>query len=103
EFVEHYNTKRLHSAIGYITPADKLAGREAQIFAQRDRKLEAARQARQTKRAALLTLAAPAAKQLIEPADRPNANTLDNGAGRSILDLSSETEAGSAEVQPAKG
>ena len=25
-FVEHYNTVRLHSAIGYVTPADKLAG-----------------------------------------------------------------------------
>ena len=27
-FVEHYNHVRLHSAIGYVTPADKLAGRE---------------------------------------------------------------------------
>ena len=27
-FVEHYNTVRLHSAIGYITPADKLAGKD---------------------------------------------------------------------------
>ena len=35
-FVEHYNTVRLHSAIGYITPADKLAGREDAIFAARD-------------------------------------------------------------------
>ncbi len=32
---------RLHSAIGYIAPADKLAGREEEIFAARDRKLEA--------------------------------------------------------------
>ena len=28
EFVAHYNHARLHSAIGYVTPADKLAGRE---------------------------------------------------------------------------
>ena len=35
-FVEHYNTVRLHSAIGYITPADKLAGKEEAIFAARD-------------------------------------------------------------------
>ena len=35
-FVEHYNTVRLHSAIGYLTPADKLAGREEAIFAARD-------------------------------------------------------------------
>jgi hypothetical protein len=30
---------RLHSAIGYITPADKLAGKEEAIFAARDQKL----------------------------------------------------------------
>jgi transposase InsO family protein len=42
-YVEHYNTVRLHSAIGYITPADKLAGLEQVIFAERDRKLEEAR------------------------------------------------------------
>ena len=36
--VEHYNTRRLHSAIGYIAPADKLAGRVPEIFAARDRK-----------------------------------------------------------------
>ena len=49
-YVEHYNTVRLHSAIGYVTPADKLAGREQQIFAARDAKLEAARVARQQRR-----------------------------------------------------
>ena len=37
----------MHSAIGYVTPADKLAGRETAIFAERDRKLEAARERRQ--------------------------------------------------------
>jgi len=42
-YVAHYNTVRLHSAIGYITPADKLAGLEEVIFAERDRKLEEAR------------------------------------------------------------
>jgi transposase InsO family protein len=42
-FVAHYNHVRLHSAIGYITPADKLAGLERVIFAERDRKLEEAR------------------------------------------------------------
>lgn len=51
-FVEHYNYERLHSAIGYVTPADKLAGREAQIFAERDRKLEAARDRRRHARLA---------------------------------------------------
>jgi transposase InsO family protein len=49
-FVEHYNTVRLHSAIGYVTPKDKLEGREAAIFAERDRKLEAARERRRMAR-----------------------------------------------------
>ena len=49
-FVEHYNTKRLHSAIGYITPFDKLEGRQEEIFAARDRKLEAARARRKAVR-----------------------------------------------------
>jgi putative transposase len=48
KYVEHYNTVRLHSAIGYITPQDKLEGRAEQILAARDAKLEAARQTRQT-------------------------------------------------------
>jgi len=50
EFVEHYNTKRLHSAIGYVTPKDKLEGRDKTIFAERDRKLEAARERRKARR-----------------------------------------------------
>lgn len=52
QYVHHYNTVRLHSAIGYLTPADKLAGRDQDIFAQRDRKLAQARQQRQKRRAA---------------------------------------------------
>jgi hypothetical protein len=40
--VTHYNTVRLHSAIGYVTPADKLAGREKAIWSERKRKLAAA-------------------------------------------------------------
>src|SRR5690606_13539250 len=35
-FVTHYNTVRLHSAIGWVTPADKLAGREKEIWTKRD-------------------------------------------------------------------
>lgn len=52
EFVEHYNTRRLHSAVGYVTPADKLAGRADGIHAARDRKLEEARAAREQRRRA---------------------------------------------------
>ena len=49
-FVKYYNTERLHSAIGYITPKDKLEGKEETIFKERDRKLEEARQNRKIKR-----------------------------------------------------
>ena len=45
-FVHHYNFHRLHSAIGYVTPADRLAGRHEAIWAERDRRLEAARERR---------------------------------------------------------
>ena len=51
-FVEHYNEMRLNSAIGFVTPRDKLKGREAEIFAGRDRKLEAAREGRRLRRQA---------------------------------------------------
>lgn len=50
EFVEQYNGRRLHSAIGYITPQDKLAGKAESILAQREAKLAAARQARKALR-----------------------------------------------------
>jgi putative transposase len=49
-FVGHYNYVRLHSAIGYVTPADRLAGRQQAIFAERDRKLEVARERRRQSR-----------------------------------------------------
>jgi putative transposase len=45
-FVDDYNHERLHSAIGYVTPADKLAGRAEAIWALRIEKLEAARERR---------------------------------------------------------
>ena len=49
-YMEHYNEVRLHSALGYVTPKDKLEGKEKEIFAERDRKLEAARALRSARR-----------------------------------------------------
>ena len=53
DYVTHYNEVRLHSAIGYVTPKDKLEGREGVIFAERDRKLAEAREHRKAHRLAL--------------------------------------------------
>jgi putative transposase len=77
-YVDHYNRVRLHSAIGYVTPLDMLAGRQAEIHAARDRKLEQARQRRQLRR------------QQASGADRNGVKML----------LPGETEAGSAGTQP---
>jgi putative transposase len=59
DYVAYYNDTRLHSAIGYVTPKDRLLGHDAAIHAQRDRKLIEARerrkQLRQTRHEALAT------------------------------------------------
>lgn len=78
-FVEYYNNKRLHSAIGYIAPVDKLMGNEHKIIEQRNSKLEAARRARKLN-AAILT----------EQNSKP------------IMLSVGQTETGSAEVQPVR-
>ena len=49
-YVEDYNDVRLDSAIGYIMPKDMLAGRQQEIHAERDRKLEEARKQQQIRR-----------------------------------------------------
>jgi putative transposase len=49
-YVDHYNNVRLNSATGLITPKDILAGRQREIHAERDRKLEDARKTRRDRR-----------------------------------------------------
>ncbi len=46
DYVSEYNEVRLHSAIGYIAPRDKLEGRAESIFTGRKEKLKAAALAR---------------------------------------------------------
>ncbi len=73
----------LESTIGYIAPKDKLEGRENEIFSDRDRKLEAAREQRRRRRS-LENLC------------------LTNAASPAILQSVGETEAGTAGEQPAR-
>jgi len=53
DFIDYYNTTRLHSAIGFIAPKDRLEGRHQQIHVDRDKKLEEARRRRRIARQAL--------------------------------------------------
>ena len=50
-FVAHYNNVRLHSAIGDVTPKDKLDGKEGEIREARDKELAAVRDRRGKRRA----------------------------------------------------
>ena len=43
EFIEYYNHVRLHSALGYVTPFERLLGRQEVIFQERKKKLIAAK------------------------------------------------------------
>ena len=80
-YVDHYNGVRLHSAIGYVTPHDMLAGRQAEIHAVRDRKLEQARSHRQLRR-------------------QQQASLLAHSSNAATMTSPGETEAGHAGMQP---
>ena len=46
KFVHHYNHKRLHSAIRYVTPFDRFVGKDTEIIKTREHKLLEARRVR---------------------------------------------------------
>jgi len=81
-----YNDVRLHSAIGYIAPKDKLEGKENEIFIERDRKLEAAREQRRLRR-----------RQRVSAI-----SCLTKTAPYETLHMAGETDAGTAGEQPAR-
>ncbi len=68
KYVAEYNDVRLHSALGYVSPADRLHGREEVIFSERDRKLQEARQKRSDNRRRL-------DKLVTDEADRDSTQT----------------------------
>lgn len=74
KFVEHYNEVRLNSAIGYVAPADKLKGKDNQIFKERDNKLESARQTRKIRRVEANAKKVLAATPPIQAAAPPTSN-----------------------------
>jgi len=88
-FVDHYNTVRLHSAIGYLAPLDKLEGRAEAIWAERDRKLAEAREARRRRRA-----------QVRQRAEAPLDLTVSKETP--MLHPAGETDAGTAGEHPAR-
>ena len=88
-FVEHYNTVRLHSAVGYIAPVDSLEGRGEAICAERDRKLAEAREARRLRRAEARRGA-------------PSADLLTSAKETPIIHPAGETDAGPAGEHPAR-
>ncbi len=98
QFVEHYNHRRLNSAIGYITPADMLQGRQQEIFDQRNQKLAAARELRAARRAG------DQAKQSVhangENATRP---AIDFAAIRSQLQIGDVLELLAFQAQSSSG
>ena len=76
--VAEYKTKRLHSGIGYITPRDRLEGRDQVIQDERLRKLAEARLSRQNTHRGIVSG---------EPIARPDASGVKAVAASSVLAL----------------
>ena len=89
QYVSYYNEKRLHSAIGYVTPRALLEGQREAIHAERDRKLEQARKRREQE----CNTNANAEK-------KTSSFILKEDELLPISTMSGQTEAGSAGTQP---
>lgn len=92
QYVTYYNDKRLHSAIGYVTPQALLEGRREEIHAERDRRLEEARKRRERE---CKTIAISG-----EHETNMSGNSLKVAELLPISIMSGQTEAGSAGTQP---
>ncbi len=90
-FVLRYNTVRLHSAIGYVTPKDKLEGRAEAVQVERERRLQAARERRATMR-----------RSSSEKHGHASVPDLTEKKPESRLPAVGETDAGSAGERPAR-
>lgn len=64
-FIQRYNHQRLHSSIGYVTPADRLNGNHTKIFQQRDEKLKQARLKRAAQRSRIRSESNPIADETL--------------------------------------
>jgi hypothetical protein len=90
-FVTRYNEVRLHSAIGYVTPKDKLEGRAEAILAAREHKLQAARERRAQTRASQSDMRHSSRKK-----------SLTRTREQSTMSSAGETDAGHAGERPAR-
>jgi putative transposase len=96
DYVAHYNSARLHSAIGYITPKDRLDGRHQQIFDERDRKLAEARERRKQQRQAEHD------RQQCKPAVPPR-QAIDFAALRAAISMAAVLQLLGFQVENARG
>lgn len=87
DFVAHYNQVRLHSAIDYVTPKDKLLGRAPQILAERDRKLAEARLRRSQMRQAERQTERQTERQQAQPPGSTPRPAIDFAAVRAAISI----------------
>ncbi len=96
KYINYYNNERLHGAIGYIAPFDKLEGRAQEIFDKRKHKISVARERRKMEYNKLQH------ENLNETCGNKQSCLTLNPKSRKLV-LPDETEMGNAGEQPIKG